>query len=67
MIAREDFMTLVHSQQFHHWQTFLNNRMEGKPMKKPEEIAEAAAAAAAEAAAAAAAAQEAAVEAAPAQ
>ena len=28
MIAREDFMTLVHGQQFHHWQTFLNNRME---------------------------------------
>ncbi|GLE11201.1 hypothetical protein PINS_up023539 [Pythium insidiosum] len=26
MIAREDFMTLVHSQQFYHWQTFLNNR-----------------------------------------
>lgn len=50
MIAREDFMTLVHSQQFHHWQTFLNNRMEGKPVKKAEELA-AAAAAAAEAAA----------------
>jgi hypothetical protein len=28
MIAREDFMNLLHSQQFHHWQTFLNNRME---------------------------------------
>lgn len=28
MIQREDFMTLVHSQQFYHWQTFLNNRME---------------------------------------
>ncbi|TYZ64570.1 hypothetical protein PybrP1_008637 [[Pythium] brassicae (nom. inval.)] len=26
MIQREDFMTLVHSQQFYHWQTFLNNR-----------------------------------------
>ncbi|CEG38307.1 formate-dihydrofolate ligase [Plasmopara halstedii] len=31
MIAREDFMTLVHGQQFYHWQTFLNNRSEGKP------------------------------------
>jgi len=51
MIAREDFMTLVHSQQFHHWQTFLNHRMEGKPVKKAEELAAAAAAAAAEAAA----------------
>uniref|UniRef100_K3WGM9 Mediator of RNA polymerase II transcription subunit 31 n=1 Tax=Globisporangium ultimum (strain ATCC 200006 / CBS 805.95 / DAOM BR144) TaxID=431595 RepID=K3WGM9_GLOUD len=30
MIQREDFMTLVHSQQFYHWQTFLNNRMEVK-------------------------------------
>lgn len=28
MIQREDFMTLVHSQQFYHWQTFLNNRSE---------------------------------------
>jgi hypothetical protein len=28
MIVREDFMTLVHAQQFHHWQTFLNNRSE---------------------------------------
>nr|CCA21070.1 mediator of RNA polymerase II transcription subunit 31 putative [Albugo laibachii Nc14] len=27
MIARDDFMTLVHSQQFYHWRTFLNNRM----------------------------------------
>ncbi|RLN89954.1 hypothetical protein BBJ28_00024350, partial [Nothophytophthora sp. Chile5] len=26
MIAREDFMTLVHGQQFYHWQTFLNDR-----------------------------------------
>lgn len=28
MIAREDFMTLVHAQQFHHWQTFLTKRSE---------------------------------------
>ncbi|CCI49069.1 unnamed protein product [Albugo candida] len=27
MIARDDFMTLVHSQQFYHWRTFLNNRI----------------------------------------
>lgn len=33
MIQREDFMTLVHSQQFYHWQTFLNNRMEVPPVK----------------------------------
>lgn len=26
MIKREDFMTLVHSQQFYHWQYYLNNR-----------------------------------------
>lgn len=50
MIAREDFMTLVHSQQFYHWQTFLNNRMEGKPVKKAEELAAEAAEAAAAAA-----------------
>ena len=26
MIKREDFMTHVHSQQFYHWQHYLNNR-----------------------------------------
>uniref|UniRef100_M4B3Z4 Uncharacterized protein n=1 Tax=Hyaloperonospora arabidopsidis (strain Emoy2) TaxID=559515 RepID=M4B3Z4_HYAAE len=31
MIAREDFMTLVHGQQFYHWQTFLNKRSKGNP------------------------------------
>ncbi|TMW56507.1 hypothetical protein Poli38472_006517 [Pythium oligandrum] len=37
-IVGENFMTLVHSQQFHHWQTFLNNRMEAAV--KPEATAE---------------------------
>ena len=31
MIARGDFMTLVHGQLFYHWQTFLNNRLKGDP------------------------------------
>lgn len=39
MIQREDFMTLVHGQQFYHWQTFLNNRMEGKPAEATGEAA----------------------------
>ncbi|KAI9989727.1 hypothetical protein PInf_020013 [Phytophthora infestans] len=34
MIAREDFMTLVHGQQFYHWQTFLTIAQRGNPRKQ---------------------------------